>query len=127
MIQLHYTPMMVGQGTIILQRVINIIFPVYQKGRGKVFSVGLVFSRVPHQALYVLENLHLESSTKSCCCVAPHQALYGTLHLQSSIKKSSSESPRTFLFVTHLFILELDSLCQDLPLKQTVFPTATPA
>ena len=26
-------------------------------------------------------NLHLESSTKLSCCVASHQALYGTLHL----------------------------------------------
>ena len=31
------------------------------------------------------------------------------------------------LFVTHLFILELHSLCQALLLKQTEFPTATPA
>ena len=34
---------------------------------------------VPHQALYVLVNLHLERSTKSSCYVSPHQALYGTL------------------------------------------------
>ena len=42
-------------------------------------------------------NLHLESSTKSSCCVVPHQVLYVTLHLQSSIKKLSSVSPSTFL------------------------------
>ena len=84
-------------------------------------------SRVPHQALYVFVNLLLESSTKSSCCVASHQALYGTLHLQSSIKKLNSASPSTFLFVTHLFILERHSLCQVLTLKQTEFPKATPA
>ena len=46
--------------------------------------------------------------------------------LANSIKKSSYASPSTFLFLTHLFILELHSLCQVLPLKQTRFPTATP-
>ena len=96
------------------------------KGRGKVLSVGLVFSRVPHQALYVLVNLYLECSIKSNCCVISHQALYVTLHLQSSIKKLSFVSPSTFLFVTLLFTLELLSLCQDLLLKHTEFPTATP-
>ena len=35
------------------------------KGRWKVLSVGHVLSRVPLQALYVLVNLHLESSTKN--------------------------------------------------------------
>ena len=35
-----------------------------EKGRWKVLSVGNVFSRVPLQVLYVLVNLHLESSTK---------------------------------------------------------------
>ena len=54
-------------------------------------------------------------------------SLYETLNLQSSIKKSSSASPSTFLFVTLLVILEFHSLLQDLPLKQTLFPTATPA
>ena len=44
------------------------------------------WTRAPHPALYVLVNLHLESSTKSSRCVASHEALYGTLHLQSSIK-----------------------------------------
>ena len=88
---------------------------------------GLVFSRVPHQALNVLVNLHLERSTKSSCCVASHQALYGTLHLQSPIKKLNSASPSTFIFVTLLFILELHSLCQALPPKQTEFPKGTPA
>ena len=34
------------------------------KGRWKVLSVGHVLSRIPLQALYVLVNLHLESSTK---------------------------------------------------------------
>ena len=33
------------------------------KGRWQVLSVGLVFSKVPHQALYVLVTLHLQSST----------------------------------------------------------------
>ena len=33
----------------------------------------------------------------------------------------------TFLFVTLLFILELVSLCHDLPLKQTKFVTENPA
>ena len=97
------------------------------KGRGRVLSVGLFFSRVPHQALYVLLNLHLESSINSSCCVIPHQALYVTLDLQSSMKKLSFVSPCTFLFVTLLFILELLSLCQDLLLKQTDFLTVTPA
>ena len=85
-----------------------------------------VFARVPHQALYVLMNLHLESSTKLSCCVVSHQALYMTLHLQSSIKKQSFVSPSTFLFVTLMFTLELLSLCQDLHLKHTDFPTDTP-
>ena len=97
------------------------------KGEIKVLSVGLVFSRVPHQALYVLVNLHLESSTKSSRCVVSHQALYGTLYLQSPITKLNSASPSTFPFLTHLLILELQSLCQGVPLKQTDFPTATRA
>ena len=50
--------------------------------RKRVLSVGLVFSRVPRQALYVLVNLNLESSAKLSCCVVPHQVLYVTLHLQ---------------------------------------------
>ena len=83
-------------------------------------SVGL-------QALNVLVNLHSESSTKSSCCVASHQELYGTLYLQSPIKKVNSASPSTFLFVILLVILEFHFLLQDLPLKQTEFPTATPA
>ena len=82
--------------------------------------------KISHQALYVLVNLHLESSIKSSCCAVPHQALYVILHLQSSIKKLSFVSPSTFLFVTLLFILELLSLCQYLLLKQTEFLTATP-
>ena len=52
---------------------------------------------------------------------------YGMLHLQSPIKKVNSASPSTFLFVTLLVILEFHSLLQDLPLKQTEFPSATPA
>ena len=39
------------------------------KGRWQVLSVGLVFSKVAHQALYVLVTLHLQSSIKSSCCV----------------------------------------------------------
>ena len=35
-------------------------------------------------------------------------------------------SPSTFIFVTLFFTLELPSLCIDLLLKQTQFPTATP-
>ena len=69
----------------------------------------------------------LESSIKSSCFVALHQVLHVTLHLQSSIKKLSFVSPSTFLFLTLLFVLELHSLCQDLLLKQTEFPTDTPA
>ena len=65
-------------------------FYLHQKGRRQVLSVGLVFSRVPHKALYVLVTLHLQSSIKSNCCV-----------------KLSFVSPSTFLFVTLLFILEL--------------------
>ena len=42
-------------------------------------------------------NLHLESSTKSSCCVASHQDLYGTLDLQSPIRKLNTASPSTFL------------------------------
>ena len=95
-------------------------------GRQKVLSVGQVFLRVPHQALYVVVNLHLEGSTESGCCVASHQALYGKMHLQSQIKKLNSASPSTFLFVILLVILEFHFLLQDLPLKQTVFPTASP-
>ena len=74
-----------------------------------------------------LVNLHLESSPKSSCCVASHQELYGTLHLQSPIKKLNSASPSTFLFVILLVILEFHFQLQHLPLKQTEFPTATPA
>ena len=43
--------------------------------------------------------------------------------LESSIKKLSFISPNILL----LFILELHSLCQNLLLEQTEFPTATPA
>ena len=63
---------------------------LHQKGRWQVLSVRLVFSRVPHQALYVLVTLHLQSSIKSSCCV-----------------KQNFISPSTFLFVTLFFILEL--------------------
>ena len=120
--------LMVGKGSRSLQRGTNMIFPVYlhRKGRGKVLSVGLFFSRAPLQALYVLVNLRLEISTKLSCCVVPHQALYVTLHLQRSIKKLSFVSPSTFLFVTLMLILKLLSLCQDLHLKHTEFPTDTP-
>ena len=64
---------------------------------------------------------------KLLCSPTPHHALHVTLHLQSSIKQLSSVSPSTFLFVTLLFILELLPLCQVLLLKQTEFPTDTPA
>ena len=96
----------------------NLILPVQiqQKGIWKVLSVGPIFSRVLHQALYVLVNLHLESSTKLNCCVIPHQALYVISHLESSIKK-----------LGFLFIQILHSLCQNLLLEQTEFPTASPA
>ena len=58
----------------------NLSSLAHQKRRLKILSVGLVFSRVPHQVPCVLVNLE--------SCVASHQALYGeTLHLQSSIKK----------------------------------------
>ena len=80
------------------------------KGRWKVLSVGPILSRVPLQALYVLVNLHFESSTKSNCCLIPIQALYVTSHLASSIKKLSFISPNILL----LFTLELHSLCQNL-------------
>ena len=90
------------------------------------FSWTSLFKRVPHQALYVMVTLHLESSIKSSCCVVPYQALYVTLILQSSIKSSCFASSSTFLFVTLLFTLELLSLCQDILLKPTEFPTATP-
>ena len=93
------------------------------KGGWKVLSDGPIFSRVPHQVLYVLVKLHLESSPKLCCCVIPYQAPYVTLHLETSIKKMSSISLNTSL----LFILELRSLCKNLLLEQTEFPTATPA
>ena len=69
--------------------------------------------------------LHLEGSTKSSCCVVPHQALHVTLHLQTSIKKLSFESPYTLDLVTLLSILELPYLSQALPLKQAKFLTAT--
>ena len=97
------------------------MFPVklHQKGRGEVLSVGLVYSRSPHQALYVLVNLHLESPIKSSCYVATHQALSVTLYLQNSIKKLSFVAPSTPLFVTLLIILDLLSLYQYLLLKQT--------
>ena len=55
-----------------------------------------------------------------------HDAPCGTLHLQSTIKKLSSASPSTFLFVSLLVILEFISLFQDLLLKQTEFPTDNP-
>ena len=74
-----------------------------------------------------LVNLYLENSTKLGCYVIPHQTLYVTKHLESSIKKLSLVSPSTFLSVTLLLILELHSLCQDLLLKHTEFPTSTPA
>ena len=96
---------------------------VHQKGRWKVLSFGPIVSRVPLQALYVLMNLHLESSTKLNCCVIPYQAFYVTSHLESLIKKLSFISPNILL----LFILELHSLCQDLLLEQTEFLTETPS
>ena len=68
-----------------------------------------------------------KSPTSSILCFG--EPTLGKLcsHLQSSIKISSSASPSTFLFVTHLLILELHCLYQVLLLKQTEFPTATPA
>ena len=53
----------------------------------------------------------------------PHQALYVISHLESSIKKLGFISPIILL----LFIQVLHSLCQNLLLEQTEFPTATPA
>ena len=47
------------------------------------FSWTICFSKVPHQALYVFVTLHLQSSTKSSCCV-----------------KLSFVSP-SFIFVVH--------------------------
>ena len=82
------------------------------KGEMRSPAVGLVFSRSPHQALYVLVNLHLESPIKSSCYVATHQALSATLHLQNSIKELSIVAPSTPLFVTLLIILDLLSLYQ---------------
>ena len=65
----------------------------------------------------------LKSSPKLNCCVIPYQTIYVTSYLESSIKKLSFISPNILL----LFILELHSLCQNLLLEQTEFPTATPA
>ena len=86
-----------------------------------------MLSRVPLQALYVLVNLHLESSIKSSCCVVPHQALYVTLHIQNSIKKLSFVSPYTLHLMALLSILEQTSHCEALPLEQPELPTDTPA
>ena len=63
------------------------------------------------------------TSTKLNCCVIPHQALYVISHLESSIKKLGFISPIILL----LFIQVLHSLCQNLLLEQTEFPTTTPA
>ena len=67
------------------------------KGRWKVLSVGIVFSKVQDQALCVLVNLHLQSSIKN-------------QHLQRSIKSSccvklSLTSQRLRLFGTPNSIL----------------------
>ena len=64
--------------------------PSLSSPKREMLSVRLVFSRVPHQALYVLVTLHLQSLIKSSCCV-----------------KLIFVSPSLFLFVTLLFIMEL--------------------
>ena len=81
------------------------------KGTWQVPSVGLVFSKVPHQALYVLVTLHLQSSTKSSSCV-----------------KLSFVSPSLILFGTlnSLLLQTQFSMFQDLPPAHTNFPTDTP-
>ena len=80
------------------------------KGEMASFSVGLVSSKVPHQALYVFVNLHLQSSIKSNCCV-----------------KLSFVSPSFILFGTpnSLLLQTLLSLFQDLLPTYTKFPTDT--
>ena len=92
---------------------LNMIFQVklHQKGRWQVLLVGLDFSKVPHQALYVLVILHFQSSIKSSCCV-----------------KLSFVSPSFIMFGTSnsLSLQTLLSLFQDLLPTHTKFPTATP-
>ena len=62
-----------------------------------------------HSSTLCLVNLHLETSTKLNCGVVLHQALYVTVHLQSSIKKISFVSPYRLNLMTLLYILELHS------------------
>ena len=81
------------------------------KGKMQVLSVQLVFSKVPHQAVYVLATLHLQSSIKSSCCV-----------------KLSFVSQSLILFSTpnSLLLQTLFSMFQNLPPVHTKFPTDTP-
>ena len=64
------------------------------------------FFKVPHQALYVLMTLHLQSSIKSSCCV-----------------KQSFVSPSLILFGTpnSLLLQTLFSVFKDLPPTHTKF------
>ena len=78
------------------------------KGEMASSSVGLVLSRVPHQALYVLVTLHLQSLIKSSCYV-----------------KLIFVSPSLFLFVTLLLMIEFldfNSFIPFLQCVQLVFP-----
>ena len=77
--------------------------PQHEKGRWQVLSVGLVFPRVPHQALYVLVTLHLQCSIKSSCCmklsfVSPSFILFGT---SNSLLLQTRLSPFQDLLPTH--------------------------
>ena len=83
--------------------------PKLASPKSRFLSVGLFFSRVLHQALYVLVTLHLQSSIKSSCCA-----------------KLSFISPSTFFFVTLLFILELHfAHIQDLPHEPKMYKHST--
>ena len=58
----HVLEMSAAPTTLVERDKLDLSSLVHQKGRWEVLSVGHVLSRAPLQALYVLVNLHLESS-----------------------------------------------------------------
>ena len=65
---------------------LNIDLPSLDSPKGEMASSfsWTSFFKVPHQALYVLVTLHLQSSTKLSCCVKlsfVYQVLFCLLHL----------------------------------------------
>ena len=87
------------------------------------------FYKIHTSSTICLAEPTLEKLNQAKLLYSPTSRIYVTLYLQNSScqVKLSFVSPCTLLFVTLLSILELPSLCQALPLKQTEFPTDTPA